>query len=51
MATYKRAADRGELDLRMITCLEFGDTLFAQDLQLLNKSIETEDNIDTLESM
>ena len=31
MATYKRAADRGELELRIITCLEFGDTLFAQD--------------------
>ena len=31
MAAYKRAADRGELELRIITCLEFGDTLFAQD--------------------
>ena len=31
MATYKRAADRGDLELRIITCLEFGDTLFSQD--------------------
>ena len=31
MATYKRAADRGDLELRIITCIEFGDTLFAQD--------------------
>ena len=31
MATYKRAADRGDLELRIITCLEFGETLFAQD--------------------
>ena len=31
MAAYKRAADRDELELRVITCLEFGDTLFAQD--------------------
>jgi len=31
MATYKQAADQGTLDLRIITCLEFGDTLFAQD--------------------
>jgi len=31
MAAYKRAADKGQLDLRIITCLEFGDTFFAQD--------------------
>ena len=31
MATYKRAADSGDLELRIITCLEFGDTLFSQD--------------------
>ena len=31
VATYKRAADRGDLELRIITCLEFGDTLFSQD--------------------
>jgi len=30
MAAYKRAADKGELNLRIITCLEFGDTFFAQ---------------------
>jgi len=31
MATYKRAADREELDLRVFTCLEYGKTNFVHD--------------------
>ena len=31
MATYKRAADREELDLRVSTCLEYGKTNFVHD--------------------
>lgn len=34
MATYKRAADREELDLRVFTCLEYGKTNFVHDASM-----------------